>query len=142
MLVDNQQHPVSELLVQDLIRVGVAIQRMNKHFERELNLSLVQYCVLKCLLDMPGISAHVLADTVGVHPSTLTQSIRRLSKKGYLFIDVDPLDSRKKIISITRDGKRAIDSASELIARSFSKKANLRNLLDQLKAAFPLEGKL
>jgi DNA-binding MarR family transcriptional regulator len=131
----NSSKPDS--IVCELIRVGVEIQRLNKFFEKELKLSLVQYGVLKHLVDMPAISAQELADLVGVHPSTLTQSIRRLKRKGYLFIDIDPLDSRKKIISITRNGKNSLDQAMKFIEDSFSKMSELQNTIDKLRGILP-----
>jgi DNA-binding MarR family transcriptional regulator len=127
----------SDSLVCELIRVGVEIQRLNKFFEKKLKLSLVQYGVLKHLVEMPAISAQELANLVGVHPSTLTQSIKRLEKKGHLFIDVDPLDSRKRIISITRNGKDSLDQAMKFIESSFSKISELGTVLGKLRTALP-----
>jgi len=92
-----------------LFRVGISIHNFNKKSEEKIGLSLVQWCLLEQLIDMPGTSAQVLAKSVGVHPSTLTQTLKRLEKKGLLYQAEDPKDSRKKIISITKDGKHAME---------------------------------
>jgi DNA-binding MarR family transcriptional regulator len=96
-----------------LFHIGVAIHHFNKRSEKYLGLSLVQWCLLKHLIDMPAVSAHSLAKAVGVHPSTLTQTLKRLERKKYIFIIGDPQDTRKKIISITRSGKDILEATSE-----------------------------
>lgn len=95
-----------------LLDIGSSIHHFNKESERRLGLSLVQWCLLKRLIDMPSASAQSLASEVGVHPSTLTQTIKRLERKSFVFVTEDPRDSRKKLISITRLGKEHLDSAT------------------------------
>lgn len=92
-----------------LFRIGLSIHKFNKKAEEEVGLSLVQWCLLEQLIDMPGTSACTLAKSVGVHPSTLTQTLKRLKKKGFVFQVDDPKDSRKKIISLTKSGKNAME---------------------------------
>lgn len=99
-----------------LFHIGISIHHMNKRSERRLGLSLVQWCILKHLVDMPATSAYALAKAAGVHPSTLTQTLKRLDRKKYIFITDDPTDSRKKLISLTRSGKGALDIANETMS--------------------------
>lgn len=96
-----------------LFHIGLSIHALNRRSEKGSGLSLVQWCLLKCLIDMPAASAHALAKTVGVHPSTLTQTLKRLERKNYIFIAEDPKDSRKKLISITRLGKDTLDQTTD-----------------------------
>ncbi len=58
---------------------------------------------------MPATSARKLASMVRIHPSTLTQSLGRLQRKGYLFASPDARDARKKMLVATREGKDAVD---------------------------------
>jgi len=95
-----------------LFRIGISIHHFNKKSEEKFGLSLVQWCLLENLIDMPGTSAHALAKSVGVHPSTLTQTLKRLEKKEFVFQAEDPRDSRKKIISLTKNGKEAMESVA------------------------------
>ena len=88
-----------------LVRIGNSIHHLNKKSEQLTGLSLVQWCVLKQLIDMPGTAALALAKMVDVHPSTLTQTLKRLERKGHVFLMEDPKDSRKKVISITKQGQ-------------------------------------
>ena len=94
-----------------LFRIGISIHNLNKILEKKLGLSMVQWCLLEQLIDMPGASAQSLAKAVGVHPSTLTQTLRRLERKGFIFMTESPGDSRKKLISITKQGKHIFERA-------------------------------
>lgn len=87
-----------------LIRMNLDFHNLNRGAEKNLGLSLVQYHLLVTLRDMPGSSPRKLASEAGMHPSTLTQSLRRLLRKDAVYIAEDPKDSRKKILSLTRDG--------------------------------------
>jgi DNA-binding MarR family transcriptional regulator len=106
-----------------LFRIGISIHNMNKFSEKKFGLSLVQWCLLGELIDMPGASAWALSKAVGVHPSTLTQTLKRLEKKGYVFVDEHPQDSRKKLISITKKGKRTFEESTAEM-KSWSQKLN------------------
>lgn len=106
----------SEKIFFSLFHIGVAINQLNKRSEKQFGLSLVQWCLLRNLVDMPAVTAHSLASAVGVHPSTLTQTLKRLERKKYIFIMEDPADSRKKLISITRLGKNIMETTSNKIS--------------------------
>lgn len=96
-----------------LFRIGISIHNFNKISEREVGLSLVQWCLLRKLIDMPAASAFSLAKEVGIHPSTLTQTLKRLEKKGFVFISEDPKDSRRKVVSLTRLGRKSMQDAEK-----------------------------
>lgn len=96
-----------------LFQLGNTIHQINKQTERRNGLSLVQWCVLNRLIDMPAAPAASLAKEVGVHPSTLTQTLRRLVRKKCVYIISDPKDSRKKMITITREGRDLFKRSSE-----------------------------
>jgi DNA-binding MarR family transcriptional regulator len=95
----------SELSLRKLVRMGLAIHNLNKAAEQGLGLSLVQYHVLSALLDLPGCSPLDLAGASGVHPSTLTQTLKILERKRLIIVDKHPKDSRRKILLATREGQ-------------------------------------
>jgi DNA-binding MarR family transcriptional regulator len=101
--------------VYTLFQIGNAIHHLNRKYERETGLSLVQWHMLNRLKDLPATSPQALATVMGIHPSTLTQTMKRLEKKGLIFVGDNPKDSRKKIILLTRSGKAALDKANEKI---------------------------
>ena len=96
-----------------LVQMNLVFHSLNKGAEQRLGLSLVQYYLLTILRDMPGCSPQNLADAAGIHPSSLTQSLKRLRKKQTVFVGEDPKDSRKKILSVTRNGCKLLDQFSE-----------------------------
>ncbi len=110
-----------EIEVSRLVRENLEFHCLNKDAEAGFGLSLVQYHLLVALRDMPGCSPQQLADTLGMHPSTLTQSFKRLQRKEAIFVADDPRDARKKILSVTRRGQ-------ELLVRAAS---GIRGILNQ-----------
>ncbi len=124
----------NDRLLFSLFRIGVSIQHLNKKSERKVGLSLVQWCLLEQLIDMPGTSAYALAKSVGVHPSTLTQTLKRLEKKGHVFLTEDPRDSRKKLISLTKIGKQAMEKVQKQMNSWSDELSSFRNDLKRLNS--------
>lgn len=111
-----------DLTIAHLVRMNLTFHNLNKSAELRLGLSLVQYYLLTILRDMPGCSPQNLADAAGMHPSTLTQSLKRLRRKQTVFVGEDPKDSRKKILSMTRNGCELLDHFSKGIGEFLSEK--------------------
>lgn len=94
--------------VERLVRQNLKFHAINMNAEKRLGVSLVQYHLLATLRDMPGSSPQQLADAVGMHPSSLTQSLKRLLKKGTILVIDDPRDARRKLLTITRHGQEVL----------------------------------
>lgn len=105
-----------------LVRANLEFHYLNKKAESELGLSLAQYFILLTLRDMPGSSAQGLADSIGIHPSTLTQSLKRLERKSALLVTTDPRDARKKLLNLTRNGNEHLKRAEAGIEELLNKK--------------------
>ncbi len=103
--------------VERLIKMNLSFHNLNKLVESELGLSLVQYHCLAQVRSRPGISSLSLADAIGLHASSLTQTIKRLSKREYVFVGEHPTDSRRKMLSLTARGKLALDHFESQIER-------------------------
>lgn len=95
--------------IDSLFHLTLVLHHLNKDVEQKFKLSLVQLFVLLRLRHLPATCAHVLASAVGVHPSTLSQTLRRLARKEFVFVTEDPKDYRRKIIVLTKRGKETID---------------------------------
>jgi len=76
-----------------------------------------------------ALSPRALADHLGVAPSTLSASIARLSKLGYLTSEPSQKDRRQREIRLTARGAEAISSTSVLNVE------RVRAMLGQLKPA-------
>lgn len=99
------------------LHVGLLIHNINKDAERRTGLTLAQWSILKHLIERPAISAQKLSAAVRLHPSTLSLSLRRLVRRGFVWISADPRDSRRRTISLTREGKQQLDLADDEMNR-------------------------
>lgn len=116
-----------------LFQIGLSIHHLNLKAEQRLGISLGQWCLLRHLVDMPATSAFALAKAVGVHPSTLTQTLKRLNRRELIFITEDPKDSRRKLISITRKGKTMLDETEKALGRNIDPLAEMSTELVALR---------
>lgn len=103
-------------LLTELFLLGISLHHLTKKSEKLFGLSLVQRALLHQLRELPGSSAQDLARAVGVHPSTLTQTLKRLQRKGYVHLSEDPRDSRRRLISLTRSGRDALAEVERRLA--------------------------
>lgn len=119
-----------------VFRLGLRIQHLNQKLETETGISLTQWSLLRILVDNPTIPALNLAQSLGIQPSTLTQSLKRLERKNLIFVTKDPLDARRKLLSVTRTGNTILLEANRKI-HSWQEKvsfsvANVDNLFEGL----------
>ena len=104
---ESEVHDISTSLT-SLMDLGLTLQQINKALEVKFGASIVQWSLLRALLEMPAVSPMVLSRSLRVTPGTLTQTLTRLAKKKYLFMCEDPHDARKKMISLTRLGRDVV----------------------------------
>jgi DNA-binding MarR family transcriptional regulator len=101
--------------LQIAFKLSMEIERLGQRMQEKCGISLAQWSVLIRLKDLPAVTAQELATAVGVHPSTLTQALKRLEKKKFISIAKDPKDSRKKILSLTRQGADRLEEVREVL---------------------------
>lgn len=94
--------------IKKLVEANIRFVHLNKLAEKKLSLSLVQFHALSLLVEFPAISPQTLALKAGIHPSSLTQTLKRLEKKKLLFSVENPKDNRKKLLGITPRGKELL----------------------------------
>lgn len=110
--------PIHRVLL-NLFSIARTVQEFNLYFEKEHQLSLTQWLTLATLKDLPGCTALTLAQALSMKPSSLTQILKRLERKKLIHVSVDPMDSRKKLLSLSRDGKRQMDSLARPLKTQF-----------------------
>jgi len=85
------------------------LTRISKRMLRTLGITGPQRLVVRLLGQAPGVSAGALAETLHLHPSTLTGILRRLTESGIIERTVDPEDTRRARLRLTRQGEK-VDS--------------------------------
>ncbi len=94
--------------VLDFMRLLWAVEhgltRVSRRMERTVGVTGPQRMVVRLVGQHPGISAGDLARTLHVHPSTLTEVLRRLTDRGVLERTQDPADARRALFRLTRRG--------------------------------------
>jgi DNA-binding MarR family transcriptional regulator len=98
-----------------------------------------QVGVLRIVAFKPGISISELAEMMGVHVTTAEGYAKRLCKHGYVELNEDSSDRRRKIITITDNGTRIINEVplgfKSLLVRNMMKagKKEKQAVLDGLE---------
>jgi DNA-binding MarR family transcriptional regulator len=85
--------------------VDHGLSRVSRRMERTVGVTGPQRMVVRLVGHHPGISAGDLARTLHVHPSTLTEVLRRLTERGILERAQDPTDARRALFRLTRRGR-------------------------------------
>ena len=91
--------------MQQLWGLTHALQVTSKRMARNLGVTGPQRLVLRVVGQKPGITARDLAQTLGLHPSTLTGVLGRLERQKFLIRTVDPDDRRRALFELTAKGK-------------------------------------
>jgi MarR family transcriptional regulator, organic hydroperoxide resistance regulator len=104
---DEEQAKLGKVLgfMQLLWAVSHGLHSMSKRMEVNIGVTGPQRLVLRVVGRNAGISAGALAETLRLHPSTLTGVLRRLEQRGMLARVVDPKDGRRALLSLTTAGK-------------------------------------
>lgn len=95
-------------IFEHLFKVGLKLEKLNKILISRSELSLIQWYILREMINNPYCSANKLADRIGCHSSTLTSFLSRMNKKKFVIIDTDASDGRRKRLVITRLGKEKV----------------------------------
>lgn len=100
--------PLGKVLefMQLLWAVDHGLNQVSKRMRLAVGVTGAQRLVVRLVGRHPGISAGELAETLRLHPSTLTGVLQRLSDRGLLARSVDARDARRARFHLTRAGWR------------------------------------
>jgi DNA-binding MarR family transcriptional regulator len=103
---------VSDLPIDDVLRfmrliwaIDHELERVSKHMESRIGLTIAQRFSLLLIGRTPGISASELAAIMHLHRGTLSGVLRRLEAAGYLTRTADPRDARRAGLTLTPAGR-------------------------------------
>ena len=102
----NEEPLLGEVLefMRLLWAVAHGMQSISKQMRLSLGVTGRQRLVLRMVGRFPGITATRLARLLHLHPSTLTDVVKRLVKQGYLERQEDALDARQTFLRLTEAG--------------------------------------
>lgn len=85
------------------------LERTSRTMEAQLGITGQQRMVVRLLGRFPGMTARQLADTLKLHPSTVSGLLKRLEKRGLVDRRLDERDRRRAFLGLTKAG-RALDT--------------------------------
>ncbi|MDQ3337474.1 MAG: MarR family transcriptional regulator [Myxococcota bacterium] len=83
-----------------------ALEVRSKKMAKTLGVTGPQRLVIRLIGQTPGLSARDIAQTLGLHPSTLTGILARLETQALIRRTVDGTDRRRAQFDLTTGGKR------------------------------------
>lgn len=88
-----------------------AAQRSNAFWSTTVTsgLSAVQYAILVVLAEMESCDQQTLGHRAGFDKATGTYLIDRMSKSGLIATETDPANRRRKIVTMTDEGRKVMD---------------------------------
>jgi DNA-binding MarR family transcriptional regulator len=92
--------------MRDIWGLAHALDVRSKWMERNLGVTGPQRLVVRVVGAKPDVTASEIAETLDLHPSTLTGILSRLEQRGYLTRVVDPEDRRRARFRLTARGKK------------------------------------
>ena len=105
--------PLGEVLefLRLLWEVDHALQRASKSMDDAFGVTGPQRLVVRVVGRFPGIPAGQLAAALRIHPSTVSDVVQRLERRGLIQRTRDPRDGRRILLGLTERGRR-VDSES------------------------------
>jgi DNA-binding MarR family transcriptional regulator len=92
--------------MQRLWHLAHALQVTSRRMLRMLGVTGPQRLVVRLIGRTPGIAPREIAETLGIHPSTLTGVLSRLERGGLIDRRPDPDDGRRARIWLTGAGSK------------------------------------
>jgi DNA-binding MarR family transcriptional regulator len=142
--MDGLHEEIAEKVYPIYVPTGLVLKKILWAFERDVGISPPKYFVLHVLAREAGISQGEIGRLYGVDPSRITRLAKQLEAEGLIERTRNPEDNRVVRMSLTSEGRRAFEMASERgevfkdrvrSALSEEEHRELRRLLDKLTEA-------
>jgi DNA-binding MarR family transcriptional regulator len=92
-------------------RIVQALHASSRHTERRVGLTAAQLFVLRSLAGTKGLSINELSARTFTHQSSVSVVASRLQRRGLVARRADPEDGRRRVITLTAAGRRALSTA-------------------------------
>lgn len=105
---DPATNGIGEVLefMQQLWALDHTLQKLSRAMRARHGITGPQRLVLRIVGTYPGISAGLVAETLRVHPSTLTGVFKQLVRRGLLHRHSDEADGRRAVLRLTPKGRK------------------------------------
>ena len=142
--MDGLHEEIAEKVYPVYVPTGLVLKKILWAFDRDVGISPPKYFILHVLAREAGISQGEIGRLYGVDPSRITRLAKQLETEGLIERTRDPEDNRVVRMSLTSEGRRAFEMASERgevfkdrvrSALSEEEYRELRRLLDKLTEA-------
>jgi MarR family 2-MHQ and catechol resistance regulon transcriptional repressor len=94
-----------------LARCHRALSQIAEHSIEETGLSLTDFAVLEALLHKGPLTITEIQGKVLLASGSMTAAVDRLEKKGLLIRSPAPSDRRAKVLELTAEGRRVVETA-------------------------------
>ena len=102
-----------KVLTHQIIRIAQTHKTMveNRLLGEKVGIFPAQHRMLMVLAKEPYMSQREIAEILQVSPATITISIKKLEKQGYLIRESQEEDNRYNMVTITQKGKDVIEQS-------------------------------
>ncbi|MDN4476601.1 MarR family transcriptional regulator [Demequina sp. SYSU T00192] len=112
-----------ESAVEEVVELQGRLMRSSvRHQARTLveeGLTPVQFHLLMCLHERPGMPTAEAADATGLRPNIASGVVQRLVERGWVERGSAPEDGRVRLLSLTAEGVALVEQAVEEAERGF-----------------------
>ena len=126
--MDRSHQEIAEKVYPIYVPTGLLLKKILWAFERDVGISPPKYFILHVLAREGGISQGEIGRLYGVDPSRVTRLAKQLEEEGLIERTRDPQDNRVVRMSLTSEGRRAFEMATE---RSDAFRSRVRRALNE-----------
>jgi DNA-binding MarR family transcriptional regulator len=126
--MDRLHEEIAEKVYPIYVPTGLLLKKILWAFERDIGISPPKYFILHVLAGEGGISQGEIGRLYGVDPSRVTRLAKQLEGEGLIERARDPQDNRVVRMSLSTEGRRAFEMATE---RSEAFRSRVRRALNE-----------
>lgn len=126
---EDLKRAMDETLTRRIVEAGNLIGKGSQTVEylrKNFKIGLIEGRLIVTLSTHSNLTATDIGGLTGLHKVPISRSLAILSKRGYIGIGPDPVDGRRKIVSLTRAGRAAFRT---LVPKAVAQDRQMRRAL-------------